>query len=234
MDYQNFSDSSENEQMYLVMTALLAEVNPGERVSLSSLAQALSIQPVSANQMVRKLSEGGYLDYQPYKGVSLTEEGQRVVRRILRFRRLWETFLVRQLGLSLEQADLLACRMEHITTEGLAARLGNFLGDPRVSPSGKPIPHQMAIEPAAVVIQLDELALNIPADVAEIPASAQARSFLVSQGLMTGAQVRLVGRGSRGDALAQVNGQDIHLSGDLLKSILVYLPDESRLSQAEA
>ena len=234
MDYQNFSDSSENEQMYLVMTALLAEETPGERVSLTNLAQALSIQPVSANQMVRKLSDGGYLDYQPYKGVSLTDEGQRVVRRILRFRRLWETFLVKQLGLSLEQADQLACRMEHITTEGLAARLGSFLGDPRVSPSGKPIPPQVAIEPVAVVIQLNDLALNIPAIVAEITASAQARGFLAAQGLVAGAQVRLVGRGSRGDALAQVNGQDVHLTTDLLKSVLVYLPDEPRSSEAAA
>jgi DtxR family Mn-dependent transcriptional regulator len=227
MDYQNISDSSENEQMYLVMTALLEEETPGERVSLTNLANALSIQPVSANQMVRKLSEGGYLDYQPYKGVSLTNDGQRIVRRILRFRRLWETFLVKQLGFSLEQADQLACRMEHITTEGLAARLGKFLDDPTVSPSGKPIPAQAAIEPVAVVICLSELSFDHPAVIAEAGASDQGKSFLTAQGLVPGAQVRVLGRGSHGDVLVGVNDQEVHLTEGLLAGILVYLPEES-------
>jgi MarR-like DNA-binding transcriptional regulator SgrR of sgrS sRNA len=59
---------SDSMQMYLVTIARLREHQ--DPVPLSKLAEALSVSPVSVNEMCRKLQEQGLLVYQPYKGVA--------------------------------------------------------------------------------------------------------------------------------------------------------------------
>ena len=133
-------DVSENIQMYLVKLAILSESCVDSQINISSLADSLEVQVVSANQMVHKLDELGLVEYQPYKGVSLTDEGYLQAMSILRHRMLWEVFLVNNLGFNSDVAEELACRIEHVTTEEIDDRLAAFLDHPNVSPMGKLIP----------------------------------------------------------------------------------------------
>jgi len=57
-------------------------------VPLSTLAEALAINAVSANQMIRKLEELELVHYQPYKGLTLTEQGRSIALRRIRNPRL--------------------------------------------------------------------------------------------------------------------------------------------------
>jgi Mn-dependent DtxR family transcriptional regulator len=66
MEYHNTEGMSENEQMYLVTIAKLEEGGHESPVALSELANALSVLPVSVNQMVRKMDESGLVKYYPY------------------------------------------------------------------------------------------------------------------------------------------------------------------------
>ena len=106
------AEMSESEQMYLITTAMLIEDGMEQPVPLPALAQARSIMPASVNQMVRKLADEGLVTYIPYKGIVLTPAGTNIATRILRYRRLWEVFLVKKLKLALAPADQLACRLE--------------------------------------------------------------------------------------------------------------------------
>lgn len=121
---------SESSEMYLISIARLIERGVQEPVALSQLAEELSILPVSANEMVHKLQQEGCLEYQPYYGVSLTQAGRRIANRVLRSRRLWESFLIEHLGVAPEQADSLACRFEHITPGKVVDRLERYLKQP--------------------------------------------------------------------------------------------------------
>ena len=85
---------SESEEMYLITIARLGAKELQGLVPLSKLADALSVVPVSVNQMVKKLEEAGLVHYFPYKGVELTDQGRKVARQVLRHRRLWEYFFV--------------------------------------------------------------------------------------------------------------------------------------------
>jgi DtxR family Mn-dependent transcriptional regulator len=106
---------------------------------LASLAHALSISPVSANQMVWRLAERGLVDYHPYRGVMLTATGGAAARRVLRGRRLWTSFLVEHLGFGEDEADALACDLEHLTPPRVADRLEAFLDR-----AGGPVPASRA------------------------------------------------------------------------------------------
>jgi DtxR family Mn-dependent transcriptional regulator len=126
--------------MYLITVAVAEEEGRAAPLPLAELAASLGISPISANQMVRRLGERGLMSYHPYRGVALTAPGRAEARRVLRGRRLWATFLAGQLGFSPEEADALACGLEHVTPPDAADRLARFLGDPAATPWGEPIP----------------------------------------------------------------------------------------------
>ena len=45
-------------------------------VALPALADRMGISPASANEMIKKLAAQRLVTYEPYKGVTLTAEGQ--------------------------------------------------------------------------------------------------------------------------------------------------------------
>lgn len=116
---------TESTEMYLLRIAQLQQER--SPVPIPLLAQELSVSPVSANEMCRKLTQREFITYEPYKGVTLTAQGADLAQRVLHHRRLWEVFLVEKLGMSTADAEDMACRFEHITSTDLAARLANFL-----------------------------------------------------------------------------------------------------------
>ena len=118
---------SESEEMYLVTIAKLIENGKPSPISISVLAHEMDILPVSANQMIRKLAEQGLVNYMPYRGVELNDSGKQKATQIIRYRRLWEVFLVKNLDVSVREAEELACRLEHITPASISDSLSSFL-----------------------------------------------------------------------------------------------------------
>ena len=137
---QHRSGTSEAEEMYLITVARAIEDGRTEPVSMSHVATQLDVTGVSVNQMIRKLDARGFVEYEPYRGVSLTDRGREIASSILRRRRLWGVFLSEQLGMSPARADDVACDLEHVTPDEVADLLSGFLGDPSSGPQGRAIP----------------------------------------------------------------------------------------------
>ncbi|MBN1220106.1 MAG: metal-dependent transcriptional regulator, partial [Anaerolineae bacterium] len=123
-------EMSESIEMYLLRVSLLQE--EGQPVPIPQLAQELSISPVSAHEMCRKLTDKGLVQYEPYRGVTLTSQGDMLAQRVLRCRRLWAVFLMEKLGIDPQEADEMACRFEHVTPDELADRLAAYLDIPEL------------------------------------------------------------------------------------------------------
>jgi DtxR family Mn-dependent transcriptional regulator len=210
---------TESEEMYLITLAKLAEGGLVGPIPLSTLATQLSVVPVSANQMVHKLEEEGVLEYQPYKGVELRPEGRRRANRTLRRRRLWELFLVEELGLGFAEADALACRFEHLGGDAVTERLADFLGNPQTSSQGLPIPPAVEAEPATE----KPLAHQKPGRTYSVAAIGDPTTsvFCASQGIREGGQVRLLAASGRGDVLVETAAGQVELAGQLAEKILV-------------
>ncbi len=218
---------SESEEMYLVSIVRLKEAGVEGPVPLSQLAESLAVLSVSANQMIRKLEESGLVVYTPYKGVELTERGQAKALQVLRYRRLWEVFLVDKLKLLPGEAGELACKMEHDLPSIAAERLAYYLGHPQSTPDGKPIPAcQIACE------VMDDLPLRLLdmcqiGAVSRIEGDAQVRSFLGAEGITIGAQIQVLAGGSRGNLLIQTSaGKRVHLSTTVADTLWVYPQDK--------
>lgn len=109
-------------------------------VSTNAIAQEMDTKASSVTDMVKKLSEKGFVDYKKYQGVSLTEKGKSVAINVVRKHRLWEVFLVEKLNFSWDEIHEVAEQLEHIKSKKLISQLDAFLGHPTHDPHGDPIP----------------------------------------------------------------------------------------------
>ena len=71
----------------------------GGSASTNGLAELLEVRPASVSGMLRKLTELGLAEHEPYRGVRLTETGRRVALEVIRHHRLLELFLVESLSM---------------------------------------------------------------------------------------------------------------------------------------
>ncbi len=124
------------EQYLQTICKLSSEQSP---VALSVLADRLGISSVSTNEMIKKLVARGLVTYEPYKGVTLTAEGQTQALRVVRRHRLWERFLADVLGIPWDRVHEEACQLEHATSALVEEKLAQFLDEPETCPHGYPV-----------------------------------------------------------------------------------------------
>lgn len=60
---------------------------------VADIADGLGIAQPSVSNMVRRLDEKGLINYEKYRGMTLTEEGERVAQRIVKRHNLLQEFL---------------------------------------------------------------------------------------------------------------------------------------------
>ena len=108
--------------------------------STKNLSEQLSVVPASVTNMLGRLQEMGLVEYERYRGASLTERGREEAMRLVRRHRLIETFLLEHLGYSWQEVHEEAERLEHAVSDGFTERLAEFLGHPDHDPHGDPIP----------------------------------------------------------------------------------------------
>ena len=132
------SKISENIEEYLEV--LYRNGSNKEQVSTTQLSKELGIAPGSVTQMLKKLEKLGYIDYTPYKGASLTDEGMKIAQKITRKHRILEKFLIDVLKIKEENVHEQACEMEHTLSDEAERALCAMLNNPDVCPDNNVIP----------------------------------------------------------------------------------------------
>src|SRR5437899_4963452 len=112
----------------------------GGRVSVTALAKRQGVSPASASAMVKKLAALDLAVHQPYRGITLTNAGEKVALEVIRHHRLLELYLAETLGVDVDEVHGEAERLEHALSEELEERIDKVLGSPTHDPPGDPIP----------------------------------------------------------------------------------------------
>lgn len=159
----NYTTSEEN---YLKTIYHLQEIEG--TVSTNALAEKLKAKPASITDMMKKLNAKKLLNYKPYYGFSLSNEGKKIAVAIVRRHRLWEYFLSEKLGFSWNEVHHLAEELEHVESKELINRLDAFLGFPPFDPHGDPIPDQKGKMQNVRKIQLPQFPLQQIAEVVQV------------------------------------------------------------------
>jgi DtxR family Mn-dependent transcriptional regulator len=128
-----------------------------EQVPLSLLSASVEASAQAISRMIRRLSQAGYLTHEPYRGVRLTPEGERIAMPALRRHRLVEVFLVRVMGYDWAAAHDLSDVFERGVNGEIEDRIDHLTGHPTRCPHGEPIPSKEGVMPEVNDIPLIEV-----------------------------------------------------------------------------
>lgn len=181
---------TESAEMYL---KAMAELGSDDIVAVGRLAGRLGVTNVSANEMVRRLTDQGLVSHTPYKGVALTEEGRAAACSVLRRQRLWECFLYQHLHMEWAKLYELACSLEHATAPEVTEALSGFLGNPKFCPRGNPIPSADGSWSRLNGIPLREVSIGATARVLAVNATqTDALRYLQERGILPGCELTVI------------------------------------------
>jgi ABC-type Mn2+/Zn2+ transport system permease subunit/Mn-dependent DtxR family transcriptional regulator len=111
-------------------------------LSFPKLREKLGYSKSLLKKLLTQLSYKNFLKYENNK-ITLSQKGKDEALRLVRAHRLWETYLVNQIGLSAEQIHEDAEKYEHLLSEDLLDEVDATLGFPREDPHGSPIPSKV-------------------------------------------------------------------------------------------
>ncbi len=94
---------------------------------VSDVARLLNITRGSVSLSVRPLKKAGLVEQDENRHLRLSERGQTLVAAIKTKRHLMQRLLAEVLGVESEQAEIDACKLEHLVSNQTARRLLSFL-----------------------------------------------------------------------------------------------------------
>jgi DtxR family transcriptional regulator, Mn-dependent transcriptional regulator len=131
--------NNEHVEEYLGAIYRLRE-DPATPLPLPRLQNYLSYTLISIHEMIRKLEGESLIQYVPYRGVTLTENGELIAAALIRRHRIWERFLMDKLAIPWDITHPIAGQLEHAAPELVTERLAVLLGEPDQCPHGCAIP----------------------------------------------------------------------------------------------
>lgn len=188
---------------------------PGGQPATTDLAEQLGVTASTVSANLKKLARDGYIDYEPYGPIKLTDEGRAIAVEIVRRHRIVETYLVDQLGLTWDQVHDEADRLEHDVSPLVLGRMDAVLGHPVRDPHGDPIPDADGRLPPIDWSQaLSEATPGTEADVVRVSdRSAEVLRYLESRNIAVGSRLRLVEANAAAGAIhVEVEGTPVELS----------------------
>jgi DtxR family Mn-dependent transcriptional regulator len=164
----------------------------GEKATTTAIARAMGVAPSSATSMLKKLAALGLVEHARYRGVRLTDPGERVALEVIRHHRLLEQYLAETLDLPIDAVHAEADRLEHALSEELEALIDRRLGYPTHDPHGDPIPNAELELDAAELRSLTDLCVGEEATVRRVPdADADLLRYLADLSLVPGETVEV-------------------------------------------
>jgi DtxR family transcriptional regulator, Mn-dependent transcriptional regulator len=193
------------------------ELRDGEAVSTNALADRLGVTAASASGMVKRLDELGLVEHEPYRGVSLTENGRRVALEVMRHHRLLELYLVKSLDVPWDRVHQEAEVLEHVLSEELEELIAAKLGDPTHDPHGDPIPTRDLKIQEGSTVSLQALEVGDRGTFTRVSDSdPEMLRFLAERGIAPGDRLEVVDKQPFDGPLFVRFGDGVHVLGGSL------------------
>jgi DtxR family Mn-dependent transcriptional regulator len=218
------------------LKAIFAIARADTPAGTNAIAARLGVSAGSVSGMVKRLTDRGLVEHEPYRGARLTAAGRAEAIRLVRRHRLIELFLVRVLGFTWDRVHEEAERLEHAVTDELVDRMAELLGHPEVDPHGAPIPHagrpfreptwpRLIEAPVGHRLVLRQVADEDP----------EVLRYLEGLELLPGNELKVLGRAPmRGPLRVEVGGVVRHIGAELASELRVEAVDGSALLSGPA
>ncbi len=119
------------------LEAIFHVVTAKQAARAKDIADRLSVNSSSVTGALHALKERELINYEPYDLITLTEQGLRVAREVVRRHEVLRDFFVDVLGIGQEEAETAACGMEHSMPPVVFDRLVQFVEFVGTGPTGR-------------------------------------------------------------------------------------------------
>ena len=109
---------------YLERILLLSE--EGGHARVTEIANLLGIRKASVTEMISKLKANGYVDFEKYGTITLTEKGRKIAIEVKERHDILKSFLV-LIGVNEDDANNDCCVMEHNLSEETIEKMKVFI-----------------------------------------------------------------------------------------------------------
>ncbi len=89
------------------------------QAKVTAIADALGVRKASVTGALNVLSEKKLINYAPYSPITLTAQGEKIAKEVLKKHENLAEFFVEVLNISRDEALEIACKMEHIVSDKL-------------------------------------------------------------------------------------------------------------------
>jgi len=218
-----------NREDYLINILRITE--NGGVAKTTDLSRRLDVSPASVSEMIKVLDSEGLVNYEKYRGVTLTEEGMHQARLIRKRHHVLESFLMEYLDLDHDTAHEEACKMEHAISDESAIKMCQMMGS-RIDDDCKSCkqPCKAVSDESKVIVSLNTMSKDQNGMITYIKSddAAMVRK-IVSIGIVPGKDVTL-------DSIISDGGPRMIIIGDksmvvdyeMAKSIFVDIGAEER------
>ena len=196
---------------------------PGGRPATTEMAEQLGVTASTVSANLKKLARDGYIDYEPYGQIVLTDVGRQIAVEIVRRHRIVESYLVEALGLTWDQVHDEADRLEHAVSDLVLERMNAALGSPQRDPHGDPIPDADGHTAEFPSRRLQETAPGLEVEVVRVSdRSPELLRYLTDRGIVIGTKLQVRSISSAASAIAvTVGDESIELALDAADAIRV-------------
>ena len=121
---------------YKVIRFLYSNKKP---IKVSQIASKLNKKHTTLGSCVKRLKEKGYVNYEPFHEVKLTNKGNDVAIELLRHERLLELLLFNELEISAEKAHTESMKLNLLLSCDTINKICKKYGHPKKCPCGDDI-----------------------------------------------------------------------------------------------
>jgi DtxR family Mn-dependent transcriptional regulator len=207
-------ERSEAIEDYAKAIYVLATRDPGP-VGTGGLAARLGVSPGTVTAMCKRMAELDLVEHEPYRGVTLTNAGERLALEVIRHHRLLESYLAEALGVPWDRVHAEAEVLEHYISEDLEERIAAALDDPATDPHGDPIPDRklaMSVEEGVPLAELEPGESGTFSRVSD--SDPEMLRYLDERGIRPGAELTVEEREPLGGTLTVAMGEASHAIGE--------------------
>ena len=135
---QLYVGTAEAEHVEMYLKAMWSISESGQELKVSSIAKILNVTQPSVVQMLHKLNDSLLIDYKKGSIVTLTKEGEKIGKKMIRNTRLLEVLMKDALKIDVDEE--MVCGIEHHMKEIFTDALCTLLKHPKICPHGYHIP----------------------------------------------------------------------------------------------
>ena len=221
--------ATESMQEYLAEAYRIACYQPESPfVSTSALADELNVSAPAVTRMVQRLKHAGFLNHEPYRGIRLTEAGEREALANIRRHRLVERFLVDVMGFGWHEVHDDADDLGLVVSDILVDKMDEMSGYPKRCPHGEPIPSADGAMPIVIDYPLSQVEVSRDYVVSRVHThDAHKLRYFSEMQIEPGKRFRLVIRAPfKGPLQLLVDGQTHFLGHELAGTLRVCSQEE--------